>query len=510
VSHGDGRSRVAREYAWGFGITAAAAALCLGFRSRLQTTDVAMVLLAAVVVVAARYHRGPAMLATVVAIAAFDFFFVQPYYTFAVREGAYVLTFGVMLLVAAVLSGLAAQLREQAEAARERERSASLRYAMSRELTEAQDGARVVAIALRYMQEAIGGPAQIALTGPDGLEFGTNGAADSLFAALPVRVAAAWALQHRAPAGAGTPHCAEAEALVVPLATGERVLGVAAVAPEGGSTISSATRDLVGLLAVQAADALERSELAERHDAARAEIEAERLRTALLSSLSHDLRTPLGSIEGAASTLLEDGGTLGPDVRHDLAQTILEESRRMTRLVTNLLDMVRVETGTLAVQKAWQPLEEALGVALLRVDERLSSRTVETHLPADLPFVPIDELLIEQVFVNLLENAIKYTPDGSPITISARAMDGVVEVEVADRGPGVAAAARELVFHKFHRGGTSGAASPAGAGLGLTICRGIITAHGGRIWVDPREGGGAAFRFTLPLEGPPVTAPPEE
>jgi two-component system sensor histidine kinase KdpD len=333
---------------------------------------------------------------------------------------------------------------------------------------------------------------------------------DAPFAALPVRVAAAWALQNRKPAGAGTPHCAEADALVVPLVTGDRVAGVAAVVPESRAPMARGARTLVELLAEQAGDALDRAALAERHDAARAEVEAERLRTALLSSLSHDLRTPLGSIEGAASTLLEDGGTLAPEVRRLLAQTILEESRRMTRLVTNLLDMVRVESGTLAVQKAWQPLEEALGVALLRMDERLSNRVVETQLPADLPFVPIDELLIEQVFVNLLENAIKYTPPDSPIVIAARRADGAGLVEVADRGPGVPESSRELVFHKFHRGGADGAAKPAGAGLGLTICRGIITAHGGRIWVDPREGGGAVFRFTLPLEGPPTTPPPEE
>jgi two-component system sensor histidine kinase KdpD len=131
-------------------------------------------------------------------------------------------------------------------------------------------------------------------------------------------------------------------------------------------------------------------------------------------------------------------------------------------------------------------------------------------LPADLPFVPIDELLIEQVFVNLLENAIKYTAPASPISISAWTADGAVLVEVADRGPGVPEGSRELVFHKFHRGGAHTMGNPAGAGLGLTICRGIITAHGGRIWVDARNGGGAVFRFTLPLEGPPTTAPPEE
>jgi two-component system sensor histidine kinase KdpD len=449
-----------------------AAALCLGLRSQLQTTDVAMVLLAAIVIVAARYRRGPAMLATVVAIAAFDFLFVPPYYTFAVREGAYVLTFGVMLLVAVVLSRLAGRLREQADEAGERERRAATRYAMARELTD-RSRAEMTAVVERYLSDAA-------------------------------------AAQHREAAGMGTPHCAEAEAMVVPLAAGKRVVGVVALRTESTQPFDSATRCLVELLTEQAADALERAQFAEGHEAVRAEVEAERLRTALLSSLSHDLRTPLGSIEGAASTLLQDGVSLTPEVARTLAEAILEESRRMTRLVTNLLDMVRVESGTLAVQKAWQPLEEPLGVALIRMDERLSGRVVETRLPPDLPFVPIDELLIEQVFVNLLENAIKYTPADSPISISAKASNGAVLVEVADRGRGVPVGSRELVFHKFHRGRSDGVAEVGGAGLGLTICRGIITAHGGRIWVDPRDGGGAAFRFTLPLDGPPMPALPEE
>ena len=512
VSEAGDRRETRLEYARALAILGAMAALCFVLRSRLQTTDVAMLLLAAVVVVAARHRRGPAMLATVFAIAAFDFLFVPPYYTFAVREGAYVLTFGVMLLVALVLSRLAARLRDEAESARERERRAATRYALARELAEAEDRAGQVAVAVRYLGEAVDGRAALALAGNGGLDFdAATGSEGGPFAGVAVRVAAAWAMEHRAAAGAGTGHCADAEALVVPLATADRVLGVAALVTNGAGPIEAAARRTAEALAEQTATAVERMQLTERHDRARAEVEAERLRTALLSSLSHDLRTPLGSIEGAASSLLEDGGALAPDVRRELAQTILEESRRMTRLVTNLLDMVRVETGTLAVRKSWQPLEEPLGVALLRMDERLGSRPVETRLPEDLPFVPIDELLIEQVFVNLLENAVKYTPPGSPITIAAQAENGAVRVDVSDRGPGVPAATRELVFHKFHRGGgASGADAPGGAGLGLTICRGIVAAHGGRIWVDESEGGGAAFRFTLPLDGPPMSAPPAD
>jgi two-component system sensor histidine kinase KdpD len=249
--------------------------------------------------------------------------------------------------------------------------------------------------------------------------------------------------------------------------------------------------------------ALERAVLADRAQREQVEVEAERLRTSLLSSLSHDLRTPLGVITGAASSLLEKGAV--PDAtRHELLQSILAESQRMNRLISNLLDMIRVESGALQVQKEWQPLEEPVGVALIRLEDRLRDHPVTVRLPPDLPLVPVDGVLIEQVFINLLENAVKYTPAGTPIEISAEATDGMVRVDVADRGPGIPAGEEIKVFEKFHRA-PSGTASD-GVGLGLTICRGIIVAHGGRIWAENRPGGGALFRFTLPLAGPPQPA----
>jgi two-component system, OmpR family, sensor histidine kinase KdpD len=183
----------------------------------------------------------------------------------------------------------------------------------------------------------------------------------------------------------------------------------------------------------------------------------------------------------------------------------------MTRLVANLLNMVRVETGALAVQKSWQPLEEVIGVALLRLEQQLAGHTVEVDLPPNLPLVPMDELLVEQVFINLLENAAKYTPPGTSVAVTAWAADGAICVEVADGGPGVAAGAEELVFRKFYRApgpaGDDGRPPAAGSGLGLTIAQGIVTAHGGRMWVERPPGGGAAFRFTLPLTGPAVPDP---
>lgn len=225
------------------------------------------------------------------------------------------------------------------------------------------------------------------------------------------------------------------------------------------------------------------------------QVETEQLRNSLLSSVSHDLRTPLAVVTGAASTLLEE--TLEPDVRRELTDTILQEADRLNRLVQNLLDMTRLEAGALRVRKQWHSLEEVIGGALDRAEKVLGDRGVETSLQDDLPLVPLDAVLVEQVLVNLLENAAKHTPAKSAIRVAARLAGQGVEVEVADRGAGVAPDERERVFEKFHRA----TGDAPGAGLGLTICRGIVTAHGGRIWVDAREGGGASFRFTLPIEG---------
>jgi len=223
------------------------------------------------------------------------------------------------------------------------------------------------------------------------------------------------------------------------------------------------------------------------------------MRNALLSSLSHDLRTPLGVVTGATSALLEEDAPKDDATRRALLQTAHEESLRLNRLVGNLLDMTRLEAGALNVHREAQPLEEVIGAALNRVDDRLRDRPVHTDVPEDLPLVPLDPVLLEQVLINLLENATKYTPAGSPIDLVARACGDHVVVGVDDRGPGVPSADAERVFDKFYR---ARPVEGGGVGLGLTICRGIIAAHGGRIWVEPRAGGGASFRFTLPLEKP--------
>jgi two-component system, OmpR family, sensor histidine kinase KdpD len=257
---------------------------------------------------------------------------------------------------------------------------------------------------------------------------------------------------------------------------------------------------LLEALAQQAALSLEIDRLSEEGRQQQVEIDTERLRSSLLSSVSHDLRTPLAAITTAASSLLEPNEQLSANSRRELLRTIYEESDRLTVQVNNLLEMTRLEAGTLKIRKELQPLEETVGAACARLERQLAGRQLSIAMAPDLPMVPADGVLLEQVIFNLLENATKYTPPGSPLEIAARRSESAVLVEVADRGPGLGEDEAERIFEKFYRGQSHGSAG--GAGLGLSICRGIVLAHGGRIWAGNRPGGGAVFSFTLPLDAP--------
>ena len=249
----------------------------------------------------------------------------------------------------------------------------------------------------------------------------------------------------------------------------------------------------------QTALAIERARLTEEMGKAQLQIEAERMRNSLLSSVSHDIRTPLASIMGATTGLLRHKDKLDPHA-YELAQIAHEESQRLSRWVGNLLQMTRLESGSVQLDKEWQPLEEVVGTTLLRLEEMLADHPLKPDLPEDLPLVLIDSVLIEQVLVNLLENAIKYTPSGSPIDLSAWAEDRKVIIEIADHGPGLPPGEEERIFDKFYRVHPT---DSGGVGLGLSICRAIVEAHGGRIWAATRADGGAVFCFTLPLVGEP-------
>jgi two-component system sensor histidine kinase KdpD len=497
-----GRTAPLPQYLRAAAIVGAATLVGFAVFRLLSLTDVAMVFLLGVAVVAARYGRGPTILASFLSIALFDFCFVPPRLTFAVSDVRYLLTFGVMLGIALVISGLTLRIRAQAEMARLRERSTAALYAMSRELAATRSQAELIATTTRHLAACFGAQVVMLLGGPAGCVAVPAGVPPGFPMDDKEHSVAQWVFDHGRAAGLGTDTLPAAQAQYLPLVAASGTVGVLGVRPfDPASFQAPGVQGLLQAFAGQSALALERDMLAERAQQEQIEIEAERLRTALLSSLSHDLRTPLGAITGAASSLLEEPGGLSGSTRRELLQTILEEAQRMNRLIGNLLDMIRVESGALEVQKEWQPLEEVIGVALIRLEDRLRGRAVQVTLPPDLPLVPLDAVLIEQVFVNLLENAARYTPPGTPIDISATAQAGAVRIDVADRGPGLPPGEELRIFEKFYRAPQT--TPQAGIGLGLTICRGIVMAHGGRIWAEHRPGGGAVFRFTLPDTGTP-------
>ena len=469
-----------------------------------ELSNLVMVYLLGIVLVAMRQGRGPSLAASVLSVAAFDFFFVPPYYTFAVSDVRYLFTFTVMLLVGLVISGLTVRVRTQAVAAREREQRTAALYAMSRELASTRGVDALLTVVVRHISEVFhGGVALLLPEGDDRLVAWPGGQYEVDGNELGV---GRWVYEHRQLAGLGTSTLPGASALYLPLAASRGPVGVLGVRPANPHALDAPEQlHQLETFANQIALAIERANLANEAQDAQVRIETERLRNSLLSSVSHDLRTPLATITGAISTILDGGTRLDSQTRHELLESVREEAERLNRLVQNLLEMTRLESGPLQLRKEWHPLEEVIGAALTRLGKRLADRRVTTSIPPDLPLVPIDDVLVEQVLVNLLDNALKYTPPGSPIRIIATATDQAITVEVADRGPGLPAGEEEKVFEKFYQGDAAGG---RGAGLGLAICRGVVKAHGGRIWAQNLPEGGVAFLFTLPLSGtPPASVP---
>ncbi len=501
-----GRSEPGRARLWPWAWTGLVVAACSIaaqlMHGRFGLVNLVMVYLVGVMVVATRFDRGHAIAASVASVAAFDFFFVPPRFTFAVADTQYVVTFAVMLAAALLMSGMTSRIRRQAEAGRRRERRTEALFGLARSLAGAAGEDAICAAAVRHAGDSLEAEALIAVrTAAGGLvpRASTPGAAPLDSTELSV---ARWVADHATPAGKGTDTLPAAASLLVPVAAGGSAVGVLAI--RSRIPLAPDQLHLVEAFAGQTAVALERARLAAEAHEATVQVEAERFRNDLLSTVSHDVRTPLAAIAGASSSLLE--ANLAPGDRAELARTIYDESRRLDRLLADILQVTRLESGAVSLEKEWQPLEEAIGAALSRVEERLGDRDVKVELPDDLPLVPVDGLLLEQVFFNLLENAAKHTAAGTEIAVRAWAEPDWVVAEVADRGPGLPTGSEARVFEKFARLGVSGA---SGVGLGLTICRGIVSAHGGTIWAENRADGGVAFRFRLPLAGgPPQPGPP--
>jgi two-component system sensor histidine kinase KdpD len=485
------------------------ASAILALSPRLEPTNLAMVYLAGVVAVALRLGRGPSILASVLSVAAFDVCFVPPQWRFSVNDTQYLLTFVVMLLTGIVISTLAARVQFQAISARRRERRTAALYAISRELAASPSRDQIARIAQQHVMAAADVRAIVLLPDKERKLLSATTDADGYALNAHEEAVARWVFEHGQIAGRGTATLPGSEGVYLPLSTSRGTVGVLGVVPADATRAVDLEQihlfeALAGLIAL----ALERAELEAEADQIRLDIETERLRSSLLSAVSHDLRTPLSVITGAGSTLLDSDASLDPTVRRELAASILDESERLNRLVANLLDMTRLQAGALEIKKQWQPIEEVIGASLARAARQLQDRPISTDIAADLPFVPLDDLLIQQVLVNLFENAARYTPEHTPIDISAHQQGQNIIVEVADRGSGLPLGDPNRLFEKFYRAGT--AKPRSGAGLGLAICRGIVQLHGGKIQAENRTGGGAVFRFSLPLEGEPPTGPQQE
>jgi two-component system sensor histidine kinase KdpD len=474
---------------------------------RLTEANTVMIFLLGVVFVAHRYGRGPAIAAAVLNVLVFDFFFVPPYLTFTVNDAQYVITFAVMLVVGLVVGVLATRDRERLSAAQLQEHRTTALYRLTRQLSEAVGEVFLIAMAGRQLREIFGGEAVLFVRRPDEpveLRFGQGTEIDKQSVNA---VVAQWVTDHDRIAGLGTDTLPNATALFVPLTGSGRTVGALGVRPDDpGRLLDPEQRRLLETCARLIALALERDQSVLEAQRAQVRVEAEQLRNSLLSSVSHDLRTPLAAMAGAANSLL-DSSPADPVERRELLKSIAEECRRLARLVDNLLDITRLEAGAVVPNRQWHLLEEVVGSAVTRLAGELGDRPVRTTLPPDLPLVLVDGLLIEQVLVNLVENAVRYTPEGSPIEITARAAGQSIEISVSDRGPGLPSGSEVQIFEKFYRGAATQPDGRRGVGLGLAICRGIVEAHGGRITASNRPGGGAEFIVTLPIGGPAPSTP---
>ncbi|MEO8975081.1 MAG: two-component system sensor histidine kinase KdpD [Casimicrobiaceae bacterium] len=461
--------------------------------------NIVMLFLLAVVLVALKWGRGPAVLAAFVSVATFDYFFVSPRFTFAVGDFQYLLTFAVMLAVALIIGQMTAGLRYQARVASYREERARVLYEFARDMSSLLLTDDVVEAATRSIANTFHAKVAILVAdAQDRLQLTAGGPTGLAIDAG----AAQWAYDKSEPAGAGTDTLAGNEYLYLPLRAPMRTRGVVVLQPDTPRILLvPEQRRLLDTFAALTAIALERVHYVEVAQQALIHMESERLRNSLLSALSHDLRTPLAALVGLAESLAMTRPALS-GAQLEAAQAIADEARRMGALVTNLLEMARIESGEVKLRRQWHSVEEVVGGALKSAQAALVQHRVDVRVARDLPLVEMDATLIERVLYNLLENAGKYTPPETPITLSAEIAGAELAITVSDRGPGIPEGQQESIFEKFTRG-RSESATP-GVGLGLAISRAIVAAHRGSIRAQNNAAGGACFTLTLPLGVPPA------
>ncbi|HWA77271.1 MAG TPA: ATP-binding protein [Polyangiaceae bacterium] len=476
---------------WGYlvgGVTSgASAALSLLAAPHASLAHVMIIYLLGAVLISTRFGAAVSSFTVMTSTLCFDYFNIPPQFAFATPSVHDSVTLGGMLLTAILVSFLIQRLRYQRSLARSSEARTLALCELSLDLSQVAHVKHLPATAEAHLVKLFGLPSQVFLRDSDsGLAELRLPAAEHALALRALETQKPWA----APSSRG-------EVVFQPINSGSRTLGVIRSELSDGDVSPTGQEVLLAACADRVAVALERWTLASAARHAQVEIEAERLRSELLSAMSHDLKTPLACILTAGTTLLNRSASAEPD-RHLLLHTIVEETERLNGLVTNLLTVTRLESGKVQLNKVPEALDDLIHGALSRFTSRLGQREVQVNVRGELPLISMDPVLIDQVLANLIENALRYTPDASPLEISVHTNAKEAVLEVADRGPGIADDERSKVFDKFYRGSRA-KLKDGGSGLGLTICRAVARAHGGRIAIHPRLGGGTTVEFALPL-----------
>ncbi|MCP8465811.1 sensor histidine kinase KdpD [Pseudomonas sp. ZM23] len=479
---------------------AGASALAWAVASVLELPNISLVFLAAVLLVAVRSSLGPALACAVMSFLAYDFLFIPPHFSFAIQREEDVLTLLFFLLMAGLTGNLAARQRRQLQALRETQEETSQMLELSRKLTAATDRQAVMAAAAQQLGGW--GDLDICLLGRNHGEWKVEGGLQRSLEDQE-RAAADWSWQHDQPAGLGTGTLPGGRWWWWPLSGEDGPLALLGISPRDGQPLPGSRRRLLAALGQPLAQALARARLAEDLEAARLHGETEQLRSALLASVSHDLRTPLTSMRGAIDSLLALGDAIPPDDRRELLEGTRDEAERLDRYIQNLLDMTRLGHGGLKLSRDWVSPGDIVGSALNRLRAVVAPYRVETRVPAELPLLYVHAALIEQALVNVLENAARFSPPQGRLRVAVEQGDGELRFSVGDEGPGIPLAEREKIFDMFYtaaRGDRGG----QGTGLGLAICQGMVGAHGGRITVeDGIDGRGTTLVLHLPLQQQP-------
>jgi two-component system sensor histidine kinase KdpD len=492
------------EYVYATSATLVALALAFLGQRYLAVANLSLIFLTAVLVVAVRTRMAVAVYTAILCFLAYNFFFVPPIYSLSIYGFDAVLAMGLFLLAALVCSRLATRLTQQVESLRATHVHAHALLALGQRLTVSTDVDGVRAAGVSALAKAL--PCEAALLARDASGALRAVATEPESVQLqPQDIAAAdWCERHAAPAGRYTDTLNAAPCWLLPLGGEEQRLGVAALRfPPGDRDLDPDRRSLALAMVQDIGQALARAQLAEELEGARVQGETERLRNALLSSVSHDLRSPLSSMIGAAGTLVDYEDRLPPAERRELLEAILGEGQRLDRYIQNLLDMTRLGHGTLKLNRDWVDVAEIVAAAVTRLRKLFPAQRVETMLPPETVLLHAHPALIEQALFNILENAARFSPPDQPVTVAARTEGGRLLLDVGDRGPGIPEDERARIFDMFYSV-SRGDRATQGTGLGLAICRGMIGAHGGSVEALPREGGGTTIRINLPLPEPPA------